>query len=87
MASRQIPTYDALINPLLRALNSLGGSGSIEEIYDKVVENEQIPEELLTILQDPEKSNQTQLAHMSLLISAQMAAKSQLFLSTNEHTR
>ncbi len=51
------------MNPLLRALRDLGGSGSVEEIYEKVVELEKIPEELLLQLHDPERSNQTEVAY------------------------
>src|ERR1700690_3538858 len=59
----KLPTFDQLMNPLLRALQALGGSGSIEEIYDKVVELEHFPEELLSQLHDPEKSNQTEIGY------------------------
>ena len=34
--NRQIPKYHELMNPLLEALHELGGSGSIEEIAQKV---------------------------------------------------
>ncbi len=51
------------MNPLLRALQALGGSGSVEEIYDKVVELEQFSEELLSQLHDSEKSNQTEIGY------------------------
>lgn len=63
MTADKLPTYDELMNPLLRALQSLGGSGSIEEIYDKVVELEQLPEEILALQHDPEKSTQTEVAY------------------------
>ena len=59
----KVPTYDRLMNPLLRALKALGGSGSIEEIYDKVVELEQLPDDVITLPHDPEKSNQTQVGY------------------------
>jgi restriction system protein len=59
----KVPPYDQLFNPLLRAMNALGGSGSIEEIYDKVVELERFPEDVVAQLHDPEKSNQTQLGY------------------------
>lgn len=55
MATRP-PTFDRLMNALLRALRALGGSGSVEEIYDKVVEVEKLPEDVLSQLHDPEKS-------------------------------
>lgn len=59
----KLPTYDELMNPLLRALQALGGSGSVEEINDKVVELEKFPDDVLSQLHDPEKSNQTEIAY------------------------
>ena len=59
----KIPTYDSLMNPLIRALRKLGGSGSIEEIYEKVVELEDIPEDVLSKIHNPEKSNQTEVGY------------------------
>src|SRR3954454_4820244 len=59
----KIPTFDRLMNPLLCALKALGGSGSIEEIYDKVVELEKLPEDVLVQLHDPEKSNESEVAY------------------------
>ncbi len=59
----KVPPYDLLFNPLLKAMNALGGSGSIEEIYDKVVELEHFPDDVVAVLHDPEKSNQTQLGY------------------------
>ena len=61
--TNKIPTFDQLMNPLLRALQALGGSGSIEEIYEKVVEQEKLPEDVLTRQHDPEKSNQTEVGY------------------------
>ena len=59
----RVPPYDDLLNPVLRALRSLGGSGSIEEIYDKVVELEKFPDDMLVVLHDADKSNLTQLEY------------------------
>src|ERR1700684_2914721 len=61
--SGKLPTFDQLMNPLLRALQALGGSGSVEEIYDKVVELERLPEDILSQPHDPDKSNQTEVAY------------------------
>ena len=58
-----LPTFDSLMNPLIQALRQLGGSGSIDEIYEKVVEIENISEDVLAKLHDPEKSNQTEVAY------------------------
>jgi len=58
-----MPTFHSLMNPLLRAFLTLGGSGSIDEIYEKVVEQEHIDDELSSLVQNPEKSNQTEVGH------------------------
>ncbi len=59
----KLPTFDSLINPLISAVRQLGGSGSVEEIYEKVVELEKIPENVLVKLHDPAKSNQTEVGY------------------------
>lgn len=58
-----MPTFDSLMNPLLEALVELGGSGSIDEIYEKVAERQNIDEEILSVPHNPEKSNQTEVAY------------------------
>ncbi|MCE1239162.1 MAG: restriction endonuclease [Azonexaceae bacterium] len=58
-----LPTFDELMIPLLAALQELGGSGSIEEIYAKTVEIIGLPDEILLQLHDPEKSSQTEVAY------------------------
>ncbi len=59
----QVPQYDLLINPLFQALKQLGGSGSIEEIYEKVTENLKFSEEVLSISHNPDNSNQTEVEY------------------------
>ncbi|HRE72677.1 MAG TPA: restriction endonuclease [Accumulibacter sp.] len=61
--SEKMPTFDSLMNPLLRALIALGGSGSIDEIYEKVLEQENIGDDVSSILHNPEKSNQTEVGY------------------------
>jgi len=56
-------TYDQLMEPLLKALVNLGGSGSIDEIYEEVVELENFDEETLAVLHNPEKNNQTEIGY------------------------
>ncbi|WON77393.1 restriction endonuclease [Serratia sp. UGAL515B_01] len=63
MSSGKMVTYDQLMLPLMRALVNLGGSGSIDEIYDTVVEIEQFDEDTLDILHNPEKSSQTEIGY------------------------
>ncbi len=61
--STKMPTYHELMNPLLQALHQLGGSGSIEEIAQKVAELSDLPEEILNVPHNPEKSSQTEIEY------------------------
>lgn len=61
--STKIPTYHELMNPLLQALHQLGGSGSVEEIAQKVAELSDLPEEILNVPHNPEKSSQTEIEY------------------------
>ena len=63
MNPTQIPTYDRLMNPVLQVLRQLGGSGSTDEIYQRVVENLKLPEDVLNVPHDPETSNQTEVQY------------------------
>jgi restriction system protein len=45
-SSSKVPKYHQLIYPTLKALKALGGSGTNEEILDKVCELEQFPAEI-----------------------------------------
>ncbi len=63
MENSKVPKFHELMNPLLQALHELGGSGSVDEIYEKVVEKLDLPEEILDILHNPEKSNQTKVEY------------------------
>lgn len=45
----EVPSYKDLWMPTLNAVRELGGSGSIQEIFDKMVEMEGYPEEVLSI--------------------------------------
>ena len=59
----EIPQYHELMNPLLEALHELGGSGSIEEIEQKVAELSGLPEDVLNIPHNPEKSGRTEVGY------------------------
>lgn len=48
----KVPTYDKLLIPTLQALKELGGSGSIEEINEKVYEIAKLDDETLQIPHD-----------------------------------
>ncbi|MGC9347881.1 MAG: restriction endonuclease [Anaerolineae bacterium] len=55
MSEVDIPTFDALMNPVIRGLKELGGSGTIEEINNKVVEIAGLSDEQTEVLHKPEK--------------------------------
>lgn len=55
--------YVDLMNPVLQALKILGGSGTIEEINDKVAEIEKIPPDQLEVLHNPEKGGTTEIEY------------------------
>jgi len=59
----QMPKYHQLMNPLLAAMHELGGSGSIDEISAQVTELLDLPEEVLVIPHDPEKSSLTEVEY------------------------
>jgi restriction system protein len=55
--------YDDLMNPVIQALKSLGGSGTIEEINNKVAELAKISSEQLEVLHNPEKGGMTEIEY------------------------
>jgi restriction system protein len=64
MASNDnIPKFHELMNPLLAALHELGGSASIEEMSAEVSASLDLPDEILSIPHDPEKSSQTEIEY------------------------
>jgi len=63
MSQITVPTFDASIHPLLRALRELGGSGTIEEIAAKTAEIIGLSDEQLDILHNPERGGQTEFEY------------------------
>lgn len=59
----RFPTYDTMLNPLLQALKDLGGSGTIEEIENRVAELMALPSEQLEVLQDPKRPGRTRFQY------------------------
>lgn len=55
--NNDLPTFDELIIPTVKALLQLGGSGSVEEINNKVYEIAAIPESILQIPHGEEGTN------------------------------
>jgi restriction system protein len=46
----RVPTYDELMWPALKALKAMGGSASNEELLAKIIEQENIPENIQTFM-------------------------------------
>ena len=61
MSKVAMPTYDSMMNPVIQALRELGGSGTIEEINDKVAEIAGFSDEQLEVLHNPEKGGMTEI--------------------------
>ena len=59
----QMPTFDQLMNPTMKALETLGGSGSIEEIASEVIKQLSLPESITSQMHDPTKSSQTEVEY------------------------
>ncbi len=49
-SASSVPTFDSMLLPTLQALQSLGGSGTTEEIYEKVVQILNLPDKVLEVL-------------------------------------
>lgn len=52
--NNDVPTFDELLVPTIKALQELGGSGSIEEINSKVYVIAEISDEILQVLHGEE---------------------------------
>jgi len=63
MSQSSIPTFDRLMNPLIKALKELGGSGTIEEIDGKVAELAGLSDGQLKVLHNPDKGSQTEVEY------------------------
>ena len=63
MTKVSVPTYDALMNPRIQALKSLGGSATIEELTDKVAEFAGLTDEQLEVLHNPAEGGRTEIEY------------------------
>ena len=48
----EVPTYDRLLWPTLKALKALGGSATIQELVDKIIEIEEYSEDIQKVSHD-----------------------------------
>ena len=63
MISISVPTFDSLMNPVLRALKKLGGSGTIQEIDAKASEIARLSDDQLAVLHNPDRGSQTEVEY------------------------
>jgi restriction system protein len=63
MKQKPIPPYESLMNPVIQALKTLGGSGTIEEINNRVIEIVGFSDDQLEIIHDPERGSQTEIEY------------------------
>lgn len=63
MTEVYVPNRNALINPVLQAVHDLGGSGTNQEIQDRVVFNLELSDEQVAKSIKPGASGPAQLAH------------------------
>jgi restriction system protein len=59
----RVPTFDQMMYPLIQGLKSLGGSGTIEEIDNKVAEILNLSDEQLEVLHNPDRGGQTEVEY------------------------
>jgi restriction system protein len=59
----EVPRKEDMYNPLLQALRELGGSGTIDEIAERVTTILKVPEEVASVLHDTDNSNVTELEY------------------------
>lgn len=58
----EMPAYSDLINPTILALQELGGSGNVNEIYAEVIKHLDLPDRIIDF-QHSEKSSQTEIQY------------------------
>lgn len=63
MAADTVPQYRDLFNHVIDALRDLGGSGTLDEINQRVIDQLGLPNEIVEQMHDTETSNQTELEY------------------------
>lgn len=59
-SASSVPTFDSMLVPTIQALQILGGSGTTEEIYEKVVHLLSVPDKVLEILHGSTSQNEVE---------------------------
>lgn len=60
---RDIPQYHAFFNPMLQALEALGGSATLHEINERTIESLDLPDEMIERKHDPATGNDTEVEY------------------------
>lgn len=63
MTADTFPQYRDLFNHVIAALRDLGGSGTLDEINQRVIDQLGLPNDIVEQMHDPETSNQTELEY------------------------
>lgn len=63
MATDSVPQYRDLFNHVMTALRNLGGSGTLDEINQRVIDQLGLSGDVVEQMHDPETSNQTELEY------------------------
>lgn len=63
MTADNFPQYRDLFNHVIAALRDLGGSGTLDEINQRVIDQLGLPNDIVEQMHDPETSNQTELEY------------------------
>ncbi|KHK02192.1 restriction endonuclease [Desulfovibrio sp. TomC] len=58
-----IPPYSEMMLPTIQVIDELGGSGTIQEIADGVIQLLKLPESVTSQLHNPDKSSQTEVEY------------------------
>lgn len=58
-----LPTFDDCTQPMILALRKLGGSATINELYEAVVDQMGLTDEQLAVIHDDERGNQTEVGY------------------------
>jgi len=61
--THRMPTHKDLMNPLLQAMHDLGGSGTTSEINERVTQILDVPDDLLNVPHNPEKTSRTEVEY------------------------
>ena len=59
----EVPSFDAYMIPMIAALRRLGGSATIPELYEAVVDEMKLSDEQLSVLHDPQRGDQPEAAY------------------------